>query len=69
MAIYFASPTPGSARPGASSGCRTTDILDNDTFRQTFQNAFVFTGIAVAFKVVLGIWLALLLTSSSGSSG
>src|SRR2546427_11804806 len=36
-------------------------LWDSDAFRQTFQNAFVFTGIAVAFKVVLGISLALLL--------
>ena len=36
-------------------------LWESDAFRQTFQNAFVFTGIAVAFKVVLGIILALLL--------
>jgi multiple sugar transport system permease protein len=36
-------------------------LWESDAFRQTFQNAFVFTGIAVAFKVVLGIVLALLL--------
>ena len=36
-------------------------LWDSDAFRQTFQNAFVFTGIAVVFKVVLGIILALLL--------
>jgi multiple sugar transport system permease protein len=36
-------------------------LWDADAFRQTFQNAFVFTGISVAFKLVLGISLALLL--------
>src|SRR5207237_3805382 len=37
------------------------NLWDSDIFRQTFQNAFVFTGISVAFKLVLGISLALLL--------
>jgi multiple sugar transport system permease protein len=36
-------------------------LWDSDAFRQTFQNAFVFTGAAVAFKLVLGIMLALIL--------
>src|SRR5437899_552137 len=36
-------------------------LWDSDAFRQTFQNAFVFTGISIAFKLVLGISLALLL--------
>ena len=37
------------------------NLWSSDTFRQTFQNAFVFTGIAVFFKVWMGIALALLL--------
>src|SRR5207247_3142929 len=37
------------------------NLWDSDAFRQTFQNAFVFTGVAVLFKVVMGIMLALLL--------
>jgi multiple sugar transport system permease protein len=36
-------------------------LLGNETFRQTFQNSFVFTAIAVTLKVVLGVWLAMLL--------
>ena len=39
-------------------------LWDSDAFRQTFQNAFVFTSIAVAFKLVLGISLALLLNEN-----
>jgi multiple sugar transport system permease protein len=37
------------------------NLWQSDAFRQTFQNAFVFTGTAVAVKVVMGIALALLL--------
>jgi multiple sugar transport system permease protein len=39
-------------------------LWDSDSFRQTFQNAFVFTGISVAFKLVLGVSLALLLNEA-----
>jgi len=49
-------------RPGEFVGLRNfVSLWQSDSFRQTFQNAFVFTGIAVAVKLVLGISLALLL--------
>ena len=37
------------------------EILGNETFRQTVQNSFVFTGIALTLKILLGVWLAVLL--------
>src|SRR3989454_7525924 len=37
------------------------NLWGSDAFRQTFQNAFVFTGAAVGFKLVLGLSLAMLL--------
>jgi multiple sugar transport system permease protein len=62
MAIYFALSNSFIGRPSHFVGLRNfINLWDNDAFRQTFQNAFVFTGAAVAFKVVLGIALALLL--------
>jgi multiple sugar transport system permease protein len=62
MAIYFALSNAYIGRPSEFVGLRNFVALwDSDSFRQTFQNAFVFTGIAVAFKVVLGLALALLL--------
>jgi multiple sugar transport system permease protein len=62
MALYFAMSNAFIGRPSHWVGLRNFIALwDSDVFRQTFQNAFVFTGIAVAFKVVLGITLALLL--------
>src|SRR5437762_1659017 len=62
MALYFALSNAFIGRPSHLVGLRNfINLWDSDAFRQTFQNAFVFTGIAVAFKVVLGISLALLL--------
>jgi multiple sugar transport system permease protein len=62
MALYFALSNSFIGRPSEFVGIRNfINLWDSDAFRQTFRNAFVFTGIAVAFKVVLGIALALLL--------
>ena len=62
MAIYFAMSNAFIGRPSHFVGLRNfVNLWDADIFRQTFQNAFVFTGISVAFKLVLGISLALLL--------
>jgi len=62
MALYFSLSNAFIGRPSHFIGIRNfVHLWDSDAFRQTFQNAFVFTGIAVAFKVVLGIILALLL--------
>ena len=62
MALYFAMSNAFIGRPSEFVGLRNfIRLWESDAFRQTFQNAFVFTGIAVAFKVVLGIVLALLL--------
>src|SRR6188474_3970052 len=62
MALYFAMSNAFIGRPSEFVGLRNfIRLWESDAFRQTFQNAFVFTGIAVAFKVVLGIILALLL--------
>jgi multiple sugar transport system permease protein len=36
-------------------------IFGNEVFRQTVQNSFVFTAIALTLKTVLGVWLAMLL--------
>ena len=62
MALYFALSNSFIGRPSEFIGIRNfVKLWDSDVFRQTFQNAFVFTGIAVIFKIVLGICLALLL--------
>src|SRR5215475_14573572 len=62
MALYFALSNSFIGRPSEFIGIRNfIKLWDSDVFRQTFQNAFVFTGISVIFKVVLGICLALLL--------
>ena len=62
MAIYFAMSNAFIGRPSHFIGVRNFLALwESDSFRQTFQNAFVFTGAAVAFKLVLGMTLALLL--------
>jgi multiple sugar transport system permease protein len=62
MALYFALSNAQIGRPSEYVGLRNfVGLWQSDSFRQTFQNAFVFTGIAVAVKVVLGITLALLL--------
>jgi multiple sugar transport system permease protein len=62
MALYFALSNAFIGRPSHLVGLRNFITLwDNDAFKQTFQNAFIFTGTAVAFKVMLGLILALLL--------
>src|SRR5512132_691364 len=62
VALYFSMSNAFIGRPSEFIGLRNfIKLWDSDAFRQTFQNAFVFTGIAVVFKVVLGISLALLL--------
>jgi len=62
MAIYFAMSNAFIGRPSHFVGLRNFVALwESDSFRQTFQNAFVFTGAAIALKLVLGITLALLL--------
>src|SRR5687768_11895726 len=62
MALYFALSNAQIGRPSEFVGLRNfVGLWQSDSFRQTFQNAFVFTGIAIAFKIVLGIILALIL--------
>src|ERR671936_418837 len=62
MALYFSMSNAFIGRPSEFVGLRNfIKLWDSDAFRQTFQNAFVFTSIAIAFKIVLGIALALLL--------
>jgi multiple sugar transport system permease protein len=62
MALYFALSNSFIGRPSHFVGIRNfVTLWDSDSFRQTFQNAFVFTGSAVALKLVLGMALALLL--------
>jgi multiple sugar transport system permease protein len=62
MAIYFSLSDYWVGSPGQFIGLQNfRDILGNETFQRTVWNSFVFTGIAVFLKVVLGIWLALLL--------
>jgi multiple sugar transport system permease protein len=65
MAVYFSLSNSFIGRPSHFIGFRNfVNLWDSDNFRQTFQNAFVFTGVAVAFKLVLGITLALLLNQT-----
>jgi multiple sugar transport system permease protein len=62
MAVYFSLSNAFIGRPSHFIGLKNfINLWDSEAFRQTFQNAFVFTGAAVACKVVLGIALALLL--------
>jgi multiple sugar transport system permease protein len=62
MAVYFSLSNAYIGRPSHLVGLQNfIRLWESDAFRQTFQNAFVFTGAAVAFKLVLGISLALLL--------
>ena len=62
MAVYWSLSDAFIGRPSHFIGLANfVNLWDSDAFRQTFQNAFVFTGIAVAFKLVMGISLALLL--------
>src|SRR5881296_1873643 len=62
MALYFSVSNAFIGRPSHFVGLRNfVNLWQSDAFRQTFQNAFVFTGSAVALKLVLGISLAVLL--------
>jgi multiple sugar transport system permease protein len=62
MAVYFSVSNAFIGRPSHLVGIANfINLWQSDAFRQTFQNAFVFTGAAVACKLVLGISLALLL--------
>jgi multiple sugar transport system permease protein len=62
MAIWFSLSDYWVGSPGGFTGLTNYGaIVENETFRQTFQNSFVFTGIAVTLKIVLGVWLAMLL--------
>ena len=62
MAIWFSLSDYWVGSPGGFVGLTNyREILGNETFRQTVQNSFVFTSIAVSLKVVLGVWLAMLL--------
>jgi multiple sugar transport system permease protein len=62
MAVYFSLSNAFIGRPSHLVGIKNyLNLWQSDAFRQTFQNAFVFTGTAIAFKLVMGISLALLL--------
>ena len=62
MAIYFSLSDYWVGSPGGFVGLQNyREILGNEVFRQTVQNSFVFTAIALTLKTVLGVWLALLL--------
>jgi multiple sugar transport system permease protein len=62
MAVYLALSNAFIGRPSHLVGLSNfLNLWQSDAFRQTFQNAFVFTGASVACKLVLGISLALLL--------
>ena len=62
MALYFSLSNAFIGRPSHFIGITNfVRLWDSDAFRQTFQNAFVFTSIAIAFKMVLGMSLSLLL--------
>jgi multiple sugar transport system permease protein len=65
MALYFSLSNAFIGRPSHFIGVTNyINLWQSDAFRQTFQNAFVFTGLAVGFKIVLGIALALLLNEA-----
>ena len=62
MAIYFSLSDYWVGSPGEFVGLQNfRDIVANEIFQRTVFNSFVFTGIAVALKAVLGLWLAMLL--------
>jgi multiple sugar transport system permease protein len=62
MAIYFSLSDYWVGSPGAFVGLDNyRAIFANEVFRQTVQNSFVFTAIALSLKTVLGVWLAMLL--------
>jgi multiple sugar transport system permease protein len=62
MAIYFSLSDYWVGSPGEFIGLKNfADVLRWDIFQGAVYNSFVFTAIAVAFKAVLGVWLAMLL--------
>src|SRR5947209_12170352 len=62
IALYFSVSNAFIGRPSHFIGIRNfVNRWGSDAFRQTFQNAFVFTGAAVGFKLVLGLSLAMIL--------
>jgi multiple sugar transport system permease protein len=62
MAIYFSLSDYWVGSPGEFIGLKNfADVLRWDIFQRAVYNSFFFTAIAVAFKVVLGVWLAMLL--------
>src|ERR1043165_7247636 len=53
MAVYFSLSDAFIGRPSQFIGIRNfVNLWESDAFRQTFQNAFVFTSIAIAVKLV-----------------
>src|SRR5436190_1214097 len=57
MALYFALSNAFIGRPSHLVGLRNfINLWDSDAFRQTFQNAFVFTGIAVKTNAFWKVW-------------
>jgi multiple sugar transport system permease protein len=62
MAVYFSLSDYWVGSPGGFIGLDNyRAILGNEVFLQTVRNSFVFTGIALTLKTVLGVWLAMLL--------
>jgi len=62
MAIYLSLSDSWVGSPGHFVGfANYRELLGNEVFRQTVRNSFVFTGLALTLKTVLGTWLALLL--------
>jgi multiple sugar transport system permease protein len=62
MAIYFSLSDYWVGSPGQFVGLENyRALLGNEVFQQTLRNSFVFTGIALTIKAVLGVWLAMLL--------
>jgi multiple sugar transport system permease protein len=62
MAIYFSLSDYWVGSPGTFIGLQNfRDILGNEIFHRAVYNSFVFTSLAVVFKTLLGVWLAMLL--------
>jgi multiple sugar transport system permease protein len=65
MALYLSLTDAFVGRPGKFVGLHNfIKLLQDSTFRQTLQNAFVFTGTSVMLKTVLGLMLALTLNQN-----